>query len=227
MGRARLLADGQPVHLSLSKALDLVAYLLVHPASTLETILADVFGDADAKAAKNYFHQIKYQLGQDARGLAIRYDRLTRTYAVDAGLAPVEFDYEEIVRLLSAPTDTGFTQALELYAGPFLRHADAEWVEGVRSDLEWLLVRSGLKVIQNLYEQGQYEQCRRLTTRLLKVEPLDVALNELLVRATAEIEGALAARSTLGRVMREFEVQIGERPETLRRLGTEFDARLN
>ncbi len=228
-GQPMLLANGKPVHLSsTAKTLELLSYLMLHPMSTLEKILTEVFEDAtDPKAARNNFHQIKHQLVQHSNGLQIAYDRVTRTYSLEAGMAGLNWDYSEIMRLLSVPVDNDLNLALDLYAGAFLRHSSAEWVEEVRSNVEWLMVRTGLKVVQDLFERGDFDACRKMTERLRKVEPLDLGLNELLVRATTELEGALAGRRTVAEVERTFGGYGESLPPTLKQLREELKLTLN
>jgi two-component SAPR family response regulator len=227
-GQPSLLADGKPVHLSsTAKTLETLAYLMLHPNSTLERILTDVFEESDPKAARNNFHQIKHQLVQHSNGLEINYDRVTRTYSLEAKTANITWDYSEILRLLSVPVDNDLNQALDLYAGAFLRHSSAEWVEEVRSNVEWLLVRTGLKVVQDLFERGDFDACRKTTKRLRKVEPLDIGLNEQWIRAMTELDGALAGRRTVAEVERAFDGYGEALPPTLKRLREELKLTLN
>jgi tetratricopeptide (TPR) repeat protein len=227
-GQPMLLANGKPVHLSsTAKTLELLSYLMLHPMSTLEKILTDVFEESEPKAARNNFHQIKHQLPLSSNGLEITYDRVTRTYSLEPGTAGLAWDYSEIMRYLSVPVDNDLNLALDLYAGAFLRHSSAEWVEEVRSNVEWLMVRTGLKVVQDLFERGDFDACRKMTERLRKVEPLDLGLNELLVRATTELEGALAGRRTVAEVERTFGGYGESLPPTLRQLREELKLTLN
>ncbi len=227
-GQPMLLANGKPVHLtSTAKTLELLSYLMLHPMSTLEKILTDVFEESEPKAARNNFHQIKHQLPLSSYGLEITYDRVTRTYSLEPGAAGLAWDYSEIMRYLSVPVDNDLNLALDLYAGAFLRHSSAEWVEEVRSNVEWLMVRTGLKVVQDLFERGDFDACRKMTERLRKVEPLDLGLNELLVRATTELEGALAGRRTVAEVERTFGGYGEALPPTLKQLREELKLTLN
>lgn len=227
-GQPMLLANGKPVHLSsTAKTLELLSYLMLHPMSTLEKILTDVFEESEPKAARNNFHQIKHQLPLSSNGLEITYDRVTRTYSLEAGTVTLSWDYSEIMRYLSIPVDNDLNLALDLYAGAFLRHSSAEWVEEVRSNVEWLMVRTGLKVVQDLFERGDFDACRKMTERLRKVEPLDLGLNELLVRATTELEGALAGRRTVAEVERTFGGYGESLPPTLKQLREELKLTLN
>jgi DNA-binding SARP family transcriptional activator len=78
-----------------------------------------------------------------------------------------------------------------------------------------------------MYETGDFQACRRLTERLLKIEPFDESLNEVLVRATKEIEGALASRKAMSKVESQFLSEVGELPPTLAQLKKEIKYRMN
>ena len=227
-GVTTLSLNGQPVSCKLSRAFAVMAYLLMYPQSSLEKILSDVFEDSkDVAAAKNYFHTARYELNRAFNWIRFTYDRITKTYSVDTGDVPMLFDYHEIIRLLHAPSENEFYNALEICRGPFMPGFEGQWIEEVRANVEWLLVRSGLKLVQEMYESGDFQACRRLTERLLKVEPLDESLNELLVRATREVEGALASRKAMSMVESQFLLEVGELPPTLAQLKSEMKFRIN
>ncbi len=227
LGKPMLLAEDRNVTPRLNKAMELIAYLVMHPQSSLERILDAVFPDSDLKAGANYFHQIRHKLTRDVPELRIVQDKQTKLYALDSGTIPLESDYEDVVKLLNHATHTELHQALEIYRGPFMPHLESEWVEEVRNNVEWLLVRSGLRVVQDLYDRGNFDDCRKLTEKLRKVAPLDVGLNEMLVRATNEIDGLLAARRTLSDVEKYFHTEVGELPEPLENLKRNFKLNLN
>jgi tetratricopeptide (TPR) repeat protein len=227
LGKPQLLADDRNVTPRLNKAMELIAYLSLHPQTSLERILDSVFPDSDPKAAANYFHQLRHHITKDVPELRVVRDRQTKTYALETGTIALESDYEEVIGLLNHATQNELHQALELYRGAFMPHLESEWVEEVRSNVEWLLVRSGLRVVQDLYERGNYEDCRKLTEKLRKVAPLDEGLNEMLVRATNEIDGLLAARRTLTDVEKYFHTEVGELPPALENLKREIRSNLN
>jgi DNA-binding SARP family transcriptional activator len=227
-GITTLSLNGQPVSCKLNRAFAVMAYLLMYPQSSLEKILTDVFDDSkDVVAAKNYFHTSRYELHRAFPCIRFAYDRITKTYSVDTGEVPIQFDYQEAIRLLHAPSENEFYDALKICRGPFMPGYEAQWIEEVRANVEWLLVRSGLKLVQEMYESGDFQACRRLTERLLKVEPLDESLNELLVRATREVEGALASRKAMSMVESQFLQEVGELPPTLAQLKSEMKFRIN
>jgi tetratricopeptide (TPR) repeat protein len=226
-GKPMLLAEDRNVTPRLNKAMELIAFLLINPQSSLERILDAVFPNSDLKAGANYFHQIRHKLTRDVPELRIVQDKQTKLYMLDSGTVPLESDYEDVVKLLNHATHTELHQALEMYRGAFMPHLESDWAEEVRNNVEWLLVRSGLRVVQDLYDRGNFEDCRKLTEKLRKVAPLDVGLNEMLVRATNEIDGLLAARRTLTDVEKYFNAEVGELPTPLENLKRDFKLNLN
>jgi two-component SAPR family response regulator len=227
LGKPQLLADDRNVSPRLNKAMELISYLSLHPQTSLERIVHDVFPDSDAKAGANYFHQLRHRITKDVPELRIVQDKQTKAYTLDTGTVPLESDYEDVIKLLNHATQNELHQALELYRGAFMPHLESEWAEEVRNNVEWLLVRSGLRVVQDLYERGDFEDCRKLTEKLRKVAPLDEGLSELLVRATNEIDGLLAARRTLSDVEKYFHNEVGELPPSLENLKREIKFNLN
>ena len=227
LGKPMLLAGDRNVTPRLNKAMELIAYLVLHPQSSLERILDAVFPDSDSKAAANYFHQIRHKLTRDVPELRVAQDKQTKLYSIDTGTIPLESDYEDVVKLLNHATQNELHQALEIYRGAFMPHVESEWAEEVRNNVEWLLVRSGLRVVQDLYDRGNFEDCRKLTEKLRKVAPLDAGLGELLVRATNEIDGLLAAKRTLTDVEKYFNAEVGELPPGLESLKRDFKLNIN
>lgn len=227
LGKPMLLAGDRNVTPRLNKAMELISYLVLHPQSSLERILDAVFPDSDAKAAANYFHQIRHKLTRDVPELRVAQDKQTKLYSIDTGTIPLESDYEDVVKLLNHATQNELHQALEIYRGAFMPHIESEWAEEVRNNVEWLLVRSGLRVVQDLYDRGNFEDCRKLTEKLRKVAPLDAGLGELLVRATNEIDGLLAAKRTLTDVEKYFNAEVGELPPGLESLKRDFKLNIN
>lgn len=227
LGKPMLLAGDRNVTPRLNKAMELISYLVLHPQSSLERILDAVFPDSDAKAAANYFHQIRHKLTRDVPELRVAQDKQTKLYSIDTGTIPLESDYEDVVKLLNHATQNELHQALEIYRGAFMPHIESKWAEEVRNNVEWLLVRSGLRVVQDLYDRGNFEDCRKLTEKLRKVAPLDAGLGELLVRATNEIDGLLAAKRTLTDVEKYFNAEVGELPPGLESLKRDFKLNIN
>ena len=96
---------------------------------------------------------------------------------------------------------------------------ESEWVEETRRDIEWSVARVGLETLERLYQDSKYEVCEQLALRLLEINPLEIGAATLLVRAVLELHGALAAQRELDRWQGHFVRELGEVPDSLRRLG--------
>ena len=216
-GSVRLTVDGQAVrpNASLDKCTELLVYLLLHPGRTLDQILAAIFPDKYAVNARIYFHLMRSELARIVDGLSLPYDRETRTYRVEAGGMRVRLDLQELKRSLYGARLQELRAALETYTGAFLPESDTDWVVEERTNVEWLIVRTGLEILEEYYQQGDDALCMELAERLLQVEPLNEGINTLLIRATERLKGAVTARHTLERVRKRFRDEVGDLPPAL------------
>ncbi|ULH13830.1 hypothetical protein MF271_00280 (plasmid) [Deinococcus sp. KNUC1210] len=216
-GGVRLTVDGKPVrpNASLDKCTELLVYLLLHPNQTREQILAAIFPDKYAVNARIYFHLMRSELARIVDGLTLPYDRETRTYRVEAGGMIVRLDLQELKQTLYGARLEELRTALEKYTGPFLPESDTDWVVEERTNVEWLIIRTGLEILEEYYQQGDDALCMDLAERLLQVEPLNEGINTLLIRATERLKGAVTARHTLERVRKRFRDEVGELPTAL------------
>lgn len=223
LGEAGLFVDGAVVKLKsgLEKTVEVLAYLLKHGMRTLEQVQTDVFGSSSPKQARNYFHMLRSTLKKAIPGLEVRNLSGMRYAIFHPGLR-LNHDRDELQRSLSAGGETGFREALRLYRGPFLPTASSEWAEKERGDVEWSVVRAGLEILEEYYCAGRYAECLELAERLLEIAPTNVGINDLVVRATFSLSGAVAARQALVRVMRRFQEEFGEVPEEICRLGSKI-----
>ncbi|MVN86188.1 hypothetical protein GO986_05365 [Deinococcus sp. HMF7620] len=83
LGAERLLVDGQPVHVPMRRALELIAYLMQARSASLGRILADVFEEMPAAAARNQFHQVRHEIGRVVPQLHVLYDPRSREYRLE------------------------------------------------------------------------------------------------------------------------------------------------
>lgn len=226
LGQAQILVGGKRVGLDMRRSVEVLAYLLGHPSSPLEQILLTLFPDEPPEAARNYFHQVRYDLARAVAGMSVPFSSSSKTYSVAEEGLELTWDVAELRQALRQGGEAGITRALDLYQGPFLPSADSEWANTERQDLAWSVIRTGLETIEAWFAQGQYEKCLNLAGRLLEIEPYDEGLNEYLVRATKALQGEAAARRTVARLVHRFENELGGLPPALDELRREFQ-RLN
>ena len=151
-------------------------------------------------------------------GLVIPHLKDKRKYTViHAGLR-LNWDALEVKRALEIGGEIGMRRALALYTGPFLPNSQSEWAEVFRSELEFSVANLGLETVEDLYALERFEACVDLALWLLEVNILNVGVSVMLVKATAHLKGALAARETLDHILKSFERGLGVVPELLQDL---------
>lgn len=226
LGQTQIVVGGKRVRLDMRRSVEVLAYLLGHPGSPLEQILLTLFPDESPETARNYFHQVRYDLARAVAGISVPFSSSSKTYSVAGEGLELTWDVAELRQALRQGGEAGIAKALDLYQGPFLPSADSEWANTERQDIAWSVIRTGLETIGTWFAQGQYEKCLSLAGRLLEIEPYDEALNEYLVRATKALQGEAAARRTVARLVHRFENELGDLPPALDELRREFQ-RLN
>jgi DNA-binding SARP family transcriptional activator len=218
LGSARLRLDGRRVRLDLRRSLEVLAYLLANPETTIDQVLLDLFPDSDAARARSYFHQVRYELARAVPGLTVPYRQRDRTYRVRSEGLELISDVARLRRALSAGGEAGLVESLRLYRGPFLPDADSEWSRVQREDLAWSIRRLGVEVMQELRARRDHRRRLELADRLVEIDPFDETLNEQLVGAARAVGGGTAARSVAERLTRRFEQELGVVPPRLERL---------
>jgi DNA-binding SARP family transcriptional activator len=226
LGPPALVLDGTHVrpNASLAKSVELLAYLSLKGGAGLEHILTDVFPERCPQAARVYFHVIRAELARIAPGLSVPFDRARRQYSVATEGLQIRVDLLELQRALHSGGIDGMNRALDLYVGTLLPDSDSEWVREERSNVEWSVVRIGLELIEEAFEQGEDQVCLDLASRLLEIEPFNEAIHLLLIRATARLSGSVAARQAINRSRTYFQTNLGEVPLSIQQLQVTMQA---
>ena len=129
MGEEKLVLNGKAVNVRMTKAVELIAYFLEHGKVSLKKMLLDVFADEEPKAARNYFHQFKFELHNRVPSLTLEYNADERLYSLKSE-ADILWDVAE----LRAGRKMG---AL----GIFLPGSGSEWALLMESSIEPLKER--------------------------------------------------------------------------------------
>lgn len=216
LGTSALLVDGRPVHLDYARGVEILAYLLRHPDRTAEQVITALF-EQDPKLARNYFHQVRYDLEKKVPGLNISV-LPKRRYRVVCSGAHLTWDVQNLEAALNRRSEAGLSEALDLYAGPFLPEAEGEWARGEREDMAWKLIKVGLELMEDWYDTQEYTKCVTLAGRLLEVDPFDEAVNAFMIRAMNELGDHAARQQTIRRLTQRFEAEMGDLPPALRAL---------
>ena len=108
---------------------------------------------------------------------------------------------------------------LDLNVRNFLAQLENEWVEVERERLSRWILSAGLEIVDRWYAQGHHDHCVCVSRKLLQLDPLNEALHEITIRATAQLSGFSAARSTYWECRTLFLQEVGHEPEALSVLG--------
>ncbi len=214
IGRAELRINGQCIRLDMTRTIEIMAYLLIHPHSQRDQILSALFPDTDPKRATDYFHQAKKYLNDNAKIIRIEYSAGRKSYALHCQSESFVWDVRQLQQLLSTDTDDRVVVALEQFGGKFLPEATSEWAEGERANLSWSIAKVGLQTLRKWSLAGEHQKCVHLAERLLEID-LDVGLAEYLVNATLAMDGELAAKRALVRIQHRFLSEFDEIPAEL------------
>jgi tetratricopeptide (TPR) repeat protein/DNA-binding SARP family transcriptional activator len=221
-GETRLEQDGQPVRLSLTRSLEVLAYLASRPKVHLRVVKRDLFPDTPENQARLYFHQVRYELQRVVPSLEIPFDRASRSYRLEYRQGLFSADVMDFKAELSKKSEDGLRRALELYTGSFMPDADSEWANTERANLMWSAIKVGLELIGDWYDQGEFVKCLELAGRMLEIDPCDESVGEYLIRATQRLKGSVAAVQVISRLERRFEDELGEVPAVIDRLKREI-----
>jgi tetratricopeptide (TPR) repeat protein/DNA-binding SARP family transcriptional activator len=224
LGSAGITRDGQRVKLNagITVTLEVLTYLLLHPNSRLECILADVFPEKLPEQAKRYFHLVRTELRQAIPGFSIPFDEQKRTYRVEHAGLNLEWDYADLRRQLEAGTAQAFSAALEGNLGVLLPTSESEWVAQLRDQLEQDVLQRGVQHIEDLFEHGENLTCLTLCQQLLKRHPLEAPLHLHAIRATWALQGQRSAQHQFDHVRRYFEHEVNELPPQLHQFQLEL-----
>jgi tetratricopeptide (TPR) repeat protein len=218
LGRSELLLDGTHVRFDMRRTLEVLAYLLRRSGITLDRILLDLFPDQDADNARNYFHQVRYELGRKVARLSVPFDQQTRTYSVHHPGVAVCWDAQEVRQALALGGEAGLMDALKAYPGPLLPNCDGEWIRSEREELALSVAKLGLDVMRSWYAQGRSDKCLATAGRLLEIDPYDDTLIDILIKSAMALEGEASAQRTARRIARRYEQELGVIPPALARL---------
>ncbi|MBZ9713060.1 AfsR/SARP family transcriptional regulator [Deinococcus multiflagellatus] len=131
--------NGQPVHIRLSKARELLAYLVLHGPASRETLITALWNGEARPELGSYFKQALHALRQALRpflpaAAADPVPHLGGLYHLSERFA-VQGD---ALALRAAPVHDPeqLQEALHRYGGPFLPEVDTEWAAEMRRELE-------------------------------------------------------------------------------------------
>ncbi len=230
LGGVALSFNDQKVKLNagLATSIEVIAYILTNPHSSLEQIIGNVFAEKLPEAAKRYFHLIRNEIKHHIPGASIPFDDITRTYCFDLGKSQLVWDYLDVTRNIVQGGSSNLKRALESYKGEFLASSESEWVLEKRATLEWNLLKFGIGVLEESFEKRDFKSCLESAERMLEftkqsqnIEESETVLNYL-IRATFEVKGPKTGLRELERINKQFIREYGVIPAFLEKLNLKF-----
>lgn len=176
LGLPRLELDGAPLAFKRRKALNLLAYLCLHPAEHPRERLAALFwGDADDESARLSLRvtvsDLRKGLGEEM--LIGGRDSLGISPGLSVWVDALEF--EKLARGKSAPD---WQDALSLYQDDFLPDTYEDWALEWRERLAQLYFETLLRLIAHHRSSANYEKAIELARRLLALDPANEAAHQ-------------------------------------------------
>jgi predicted ATPase/DNA-binding SARP family transcriptional activator len=213
LGLPRLELDGAPLEFKRRKALNLLAYLCLHPAEHPRERLAALFwGDSDDEAARLSLRVTISDLrkglgeeafigGRDSLGLSP-----TLSVWVDA------LEFEKLAKGKSAPD---WQEALGLYADEFLPDVYEDWALEWRERLAQLHVETLLRLTAHHRSSADYDKAIELARRLLALDPANEAAHQHIMVCYEALGDRAAALRQYESCIEALQGLVGVRPSSM------------
>jgi tetratricopeptide (TPR) repeat protein len=198
-----------------SRTIEMITFLMERKRATLEELQTNLFDGVSDVRARNHIHVIRNSLAKVLPGVSVPFERVSKTYSLSHPGLRLKCDALEVKRSLTSQSEFGIRQALRQYSGAFLPDAESDWASEYRRDLEWRVVSSGLRSVEDLFARNRFEACAELAERLLELTPTNEGLAIMLIRSLRELHGVLMARERLEGLKQAFASQLGEVPAAL------------
>lgn len=179
LGQELVLRDGIPCAMRVRGSVAVLACLALHPRSTRQELVTQLWPDRDPKKAATYFRQcitdIREAIGADV--VLVEGAHQAPEYRL-SGKASVTLDSQRVLQLIAGGQ---LPAAVAAYKGEFLPSLqDSEWAEEQRMTIQRALVgslRAELRAAQ--LERGQERRVVLLATAILGIDPNDTDTEEL------------------------------------------------
>jgi len=214
LGREEIILDGRLVDIHWQKARDLVFYLLAHPnGATFETLQEAIWPELSYESSRNALKSAVYELRSLlSRELIALQDR--RSYRIDQHAADISYDVDHFLTLTETRADDpeALFEALDLYAGPYLRFNGSAWCRAPREKLA-NQYRSTLRMTAEQSETAQSPlDALVLYQRLLALDPFDEAAHAGAMRCQIALGNRAAAINQYQRLRHILDEELGLEP---------------
>lgn len=214
LGKTMILMNGSRIRLQLKKSVEVLTFLLKHSSASLMDLQSAVFTDIPGARSKNYFHQVRLELKRLIPGLDVSYCRNTKRYSVILSRVNVQWDVQKLEQAIEQSSGAALLSS-PTCVRDFLPESGSDWVVAERDRMSRWIVRIGLETMEKWYQDGEYSKCLCLTERLIEIDPLDLSLHVMLIQATGQLNGLMAAYAVIRQSQAYFKKEVGEIPSSL------------
>ena len=202
LGDYAIRLNGQSLKLEAGtvKAVEFLAYLLEEGEVRIDRIINDLFSEGSYDTARNRIHKLRESISRHIPGLMIPHCKDKNTYSLEPQGVRLRWDLREVRKAVQQGGTPGTHRALALYTGGFLAKSEGQWAETKRFELEFDLTELGLEALKELFALERHQECLRLAERLSELAGFNLGVQLMLLKATARVHGAMAARERLLRV---------------------------
>ncbi|MEY4529489.1 MAG: hypothetical protein RLZZ156_210, partial [Deinococcota bacterium] len=199
LGGYAIQLNGQTLKLDsgTAKAVEFLSYLLEEGESRLENIIEQLFDSGSYSTARNRIHKLREAIARQIPGLVIPHNKERNTYHLEPIGVRLRWDVREIRKSLEQGGIIGIQRTLAFYTGSFLPRTESDWAERKRFDIEFSLAEVGIEAMTELFTLERFDECLRLAERLALVTSMNLGVHVMLLKATARVHGAIAARERL------------------------------
>ncbi|GHF55442.1 hypothetical protein GCM10017781_34760 [Deinococcus metalli] len=189
LGQELVLRDGVPCTLRVRGSVAVLTYLAMHPRSTRQTVITDLWPERDPKKAASYFRQcisdIREAIGSDV--ILVEGAHQAPDYRLSSK-ATVILDSQRVLQLVA---NGQVPAAVAAYKGEFLPNLEgSEWADEQRIHIREALLGSLHGELRAARLAREYRRVVLLATAILDIDPSDTETEELRLDMAREVSGA-------------------------------------
>ncbi|PNY80590.1 hypothetical protein CVO96_03725 [Deinococcus koreensis] len=186
LGQELVIRDGVPCSMRVKGSVAVLAYLAMHPRSTRQTVITDLWPDRDPKKAATYFRQcisdIRETTGADV--ILVEGAHQAPEYRLSSK-ATVILDSQRVLQLVA---NGQLPAAVAAYKGEFLPTLDeSEWVEEQRIHIREALLGSLRAELRAAQLGREYRRVVLLATAIIGIDPSDTDTENLRLDMAREV----------------------------------------
>lgn len=186
LGQELVLRDGVPCSMRVRGSVAVMTYLALHPRSTRQAVITDLWPERDPKKAATYFRQcisdIREAIGSDV--VLVEGAHQSPEYRLSSK-ATVILDSQRVLQLVA---NGQLPAAVAAYKGEFLASLeDSEWAEEQRIHIREALLGSLRAELRAAQLRRELRRVVLLATAIIDIDPHDFETENLRLEVAREV----------------------------------------